>query len=78
MFLLSWWKRIELGEKLRFSRDRIVENFVWTVGTNFKSDFENCRKDITKVYALITIIDDIYDVHGTLEELELFTKAIDR
>jgi hypothetical protein len=30
------------------------------------------------VNAFITIIDDIYDVHGTLEELELFTKAIDR
>ncbi|WJX69365.1 hypothetical protein P8452_53622 [Trifolium repens] len=73
-----WWKRTELGGKLSFARDRLVENFVWTVGTNFKPDLQYFRKMITKVNSLITIIDDVYDVYGTLEELELFTKAIDR
>lgn len=73
-----WWKRSELGEKLSFARDRIVENYVWTVGTNFKPDFDYFRKVMTKVNALITTIDDVYDLYGTLEELELFTEAIDR
>jgi (-)-alpha-terpineol synthase len=76
--ILRWWKRTELGGKLSFARDRLVENFVWTVGTNFKPDLQYFRKMITKVNSLITIIDDVYDVYGTLEELELFTKAIDR
>ncbi|KAK2369149.1 terpene synthase [Trifolium repens] len=73
-----WWKRTVIGEKLAFVRDRLVESFVWNVGMNFKPEFGNFRKVIAMVNAFITIIDDIYDVHGTLEELELFTKAIDR
>ncbi|XP_004488754.1 myrcene synthase, chloroplastic-like isoform X2 [Cicer arietinum] len=73
-----WWKRTELGEKLSFSRDRLVENFVWTMGTNFKPEFEYFRKVITKVNSFITTIDDVYDVYGTLEELELFTHTIER
>jgi len=63
---------------LSFARDRLVENFVWTVGTNFKPDFDYFRKVLTKVNSFITIIDDVYDVYGTLEELVLFTEAIDR
>lgn len=56
----------------------MVENFVWSVGTSYEPDFEDYRKEMTKVNALITSIDDVYDVYGTLEELQLFTKAIDR
>ncbi|PWA51819.1 isoprenoid synthase domain-containing protein [Artemisia annua] len=33
---------------------------------------------ITKVAALVTTIDDIYDEYGSLDELKLFTKAIKR
>ncbi|KAI4324181.1 hypothetical protein L6164_023738 [Bauhinia variegata] len=34
------------------------------------------RRIMTKVNALITIIDDVYDVYDTLEELELFTDVV--
>ncbi|KAM7500250.1 hypothetical protein LguiA_024664 [Lonicera macranthoides] len=36
------------------------------------------RRMTTKVTSLITIIDDIYDVYGTLNELILFTNAVER
>ncbi|CAL0321534.1 unnamed protein product [Lupinus luteus] len=73
-----WWKRIGIAEKLSFTRDRLVQNYVWTIGKNFKPNFRNFRIVITKVNSLITTIDDIYDVYGTLEELQLFTEAINR
>ncbi|XP_065875901.1 terpene synthase 10-like [Euphorbia lathyris] len=73
-----WWKNTCLAEKLRFSRDRIVENFLWTVGVTYEPRFSYCRRMATKINALITTIDDIYEVYGTLEELELFTDAVKR
>lgn len=33
---------------------------------------------LTKAIAIITVIDDMYDVYGTLAELELFTDAVER
>ncbi|KAL4375793.1 hypothetical protein GQ457_02G009470 [Hibiscus cannabinus] len=73
-----WWKNTGLGEKLSFARNRLVESFLWTVGMASKPQFGSCRKILTKVVAFITVIDDIYDVYGTLDELELFTDAVER
>ncbi|KAF7836512.1 terpene synthase 10-like [Senna tora] len=73
-----WWKGIGLMENLSFARDRLVEGFVWAVGYNYMPQNAKLREVITKVLALMTTMDDIYDVYGTLEELELFTQAVDR
>lgn len=55
-----------------------MECFFWTVGMAYEPELSDLRKGLTKVTSLITIIDDIYDVYGTLEELELFTTAVER
>ncbi|CAK8534681.1 unnamed protein product [Lathyrus sativus] len=73
-----WWDRTVRGGKLNFARDRIVENYIWTAGIIFNPNSGYFRKVVTKTFALITLIDDVYDVYGTLEDLELFTEAIDR
>ena len=64
-------------EKLNFARDRLMDNFFWTVGVIFEPEFGYCRYMSTRVNALITTIDDVYDVYGTLDELELFTDAVE-
>lgn len=67
-----------LASKLSFSRDRLMECFFWTVGMVFEPQLSDLRKGLTKVASLITTIDDVYDVYGTLDELELFTASVER
>nr|TKR78506.1 hypothetical protein D5086_0000280710 [Populus alba] len=73
-----WWHGLGLKNKLRFSRDRLMECFFWTVGMAFEPEFSSCRKGLTKVTSFITTIDDVYDVYGALDELEVFTEAVER
>ncbi|KDP35321.1 hypothetical protein JCGZ_09480 [Jatropha curcas] len=73
-----WWMNTGLAEKLSFARDRIMENFLWTIGMIFEPQFGYYRRMTAKLFALATTIDDIYDVYGTLDELELFTDAVKR
>ncbi|KAG9457133.1 hypothetical protein H6P81_001641 [Aristolochia fimbriata] len=73
-----WWKEMEVPVRLPFARDRIVEGYYWTLEVLPEPQYERGRKVMTKIIALTSIMDDIYDVHGTLEELRLFTEAIDR
>ncbi|KAL1299766.1 hypothetical protein AAHE18_18G132000 [Arachis hypogaea] len=73
-----WWKKTYLAQKLNFARDRLMENFFWTVGINFNPEFGFFRRTITKVNCFINTIDDMYETFGILEDLELFTKAIEK
>ena len=75
---IRWWRSTGLGEKSNFARDRLIECFLWTVGLKYEPQFGNFRRACTKILALITTIDDVYDVYGTLDELELFTDVIER
>ncbi|XP_020590460.1 terpene synthase 10-like [Phalaenopsis equestris] len=73
-----WWRNIGLvSDEINFSRDRLVENFSLAVGETFQPKFWRCRKAITKINCFIALIDDIYDVYGTLDELKIFTNAIE-
>ncbi|KAL6535018.1 hypothetical protein OROMI_026392 [Orobanche minor] len=73
-----WWEESKLGEKLPFARDRVVENYIWNVGFLFEPQYGYSRIMLTKLYILITVIDDIFDVYGTLEETQLFNDTIQR
>ena len=69
---------MEFSKKLPFARDRVIECYFWTVGVYFEPQYSFARRTLTKVLAMTSVIDDIYDVFGTLEELELFTEAAER
>ncbi|CAK9161376.1 unnamed protein product [Ilex paraguariensis] len=75
--LASWWVDTNLN-KMSFARDRLVEHYFWSIGTVSEPQYGPFRFMTTKIICFITIIDDIYDVYGSLEELELFTDLVDR
>ena len=73
-----WWKELDFASKLPFARDRLVECYFWILGAYFEPQYVRGRRILTKIMAMTSIIDDMYDAYGTLEELELFTEAIER
>ncbi|KAJ1377988.1 Terpenoid cyclases/protein prenyltransferase alpha-alpha toroid [Sesbania bispinosa] len=76
--ICKWWKELDVPKKLPFVRDRFVECCFWSLGTYFEPQYSQARKIMMKVIGMISIIDDTYDSYGTIGELELFTKAIER
>nr|BDN86184.1 isoprene synthase [Syzygium cumini] len=76
--MLGWWNNVSLAKRLSFARDRLMECFFWAVGIAHEPSLSICRKGVTKAFSLILVLDDVYDVFGTLDELELFTDAVRR
>ncbi|EOY24797.1 Myrcene synthase, chloroplastic, putative [Theobroma cacao] len=74
----KWWTDLDIRKKLTFARDRLMENFLFAVGEASDPQFGYFRRTQTKINTFITTIDDVYDVYGTLDELELFTEAVER
>ncbi|KAK9155486.1 hypothetical protein Sjap_002966 [Stephania japonica] len=69
---------MNVSSSLPFVRDRLVECYFWIVGVYFEPCYSLARIFMTKVMILTSIIDDFYDVYGTLEELQLFADALER
>ncbi|CAA2967497.1 Alpha-farnesene synthase [Olea europaea subsp. europaea] len=76
--IVRWWRNFGLSETLIFTRDRVVESFLWAVGVVSEPEHGSLRKWLTKVIMFILIIDDIYDIYGSMEELECFTHVVNR
>lgn len=74
--LFRWWRELGFKDKLPFSRDRLMENFLWAMGIVSEPQFSKCRIGLTKFVCILTAIDDMYDVYGSLDELECFTDAV--
>ncbi|XP_047306213.1 probable terpene synthase 9 [Impatiens glandulifera] len=76
--LTKWWKKLGFEENLSFSRDRMMENYLWAMGFVYEPRYSNIRKTVTKYICIFSAIDDIFDIYGSLDELELFVKAVER
>jgi len=75
--MCRWWK--DSGSPhMTFARHRHVEYYTWASSIAFEPQHSAFRLAFAKASHVVTILDDMYDVFGTVDELELFTAAIKR
>jgi len=55
-----------------------VEGCFWIIGVYYEPQYCLARRILRKVIAISSIIDDVYDAYGTIDEIEIFTNAIER
>ncbi|XP_042027000.1 (-)-5-epieremophilene synthase STPS3-like isoform X2 [Salvia splendens] len=73
-----WWKELGLMSKLPYARDRMVECYFWALSVHHEPQYSRARTMLAKSIVISSVIDDTYDAYGTIEELEVFTEAIQR
>ncbi|KAG4972229.1 hypothetical protein JHK82_037897 [Glycine max] len=76
--LSRWWENLGIKKELSFARNRLVESFMCAAGVAFEPKYKAVRKWLTKVIIFVLIIDDVYDIHASFEELKPFTLAFER
>ncbi|XP_057462464.1 (3S,6E)-nerolidol synthase 1-like [Actinidia eriantha] len=74
----QWWEDRGLANELKLVRNQPLKWYMWSVAALTDPRFSEERVEFTKPISFIYIIDDIFDVYGTLEELTLFTDAVNR
>ncbi|KAL6533752.1 Trehalose-6-P synthase/phosphatase complex synthase subunit [Orobanche hederae] len=75
--LTRWWNAFDVSNKLPYARDRIAECYFWVLEVYFEPHYGKARRILTKAISMASIIDDTYE-YATLDELQLFTDAIQR
>ncbi|KAL2244874.1 tricyclene synthase Oc15, chloroplastic [Sesamum indicum] len=75
----KWWNELGLAKKLKLVRNQLPKWYTWSMSVlidDFSLSLQ--RVEITKSTAFIYLIDDIFDVVGTLNELTIFTEAVNK
>jgi len=78
IMVYRWWKDLDLAKDLEFARDEPIKWYTWSMACLPDPQFAEERIELTKPLSLIYIIDDIFDFYGNIEELTLFTDAVER
>lgn len=76
--ITKWWKELGLAKELKFARDQPLKWYIWSMACLTDPKLSEERIELTKPISFIYLIDDIFDVYGTLDELTLFAEAVNR
>ncbi|PON50133.1 Squalene/phytoene synthase [Trema orientale] len=74
----KWWEDLGLAKELKFARNQPIKWYLWTVASLADPSLSEERIELTKPISLVYIIDDIFDIYGTLDELTLFTNVVNK
>ncbi|XP_012568126.1 neryl diphosphate diphosphatase, chloroplastic-like [Cicer arietinum] len=74
----KWWKDLGMSKEAKFVMYEPLKWYMWPMTCFTDPNFSEQRIELTKVISLIYVVDDIFDVHGTLDQLTLFTDAAKR
>lgn len=74
----GWWKELSRCIELTYVRDRVVENYLWSHVMFYEKDYELARVIGAKINVLLTVMDDTFDAHATIEECRKLTEAVQR
>nr|M4HYC6.1 RecName: Full=Bifunctional levopimaradiene synthase, chloroplastic; Short=PcLAS2; AltName: Full=Diterpene synthase; Includes: RecName: Full=Levopimaradiene synthase; AltName: Full=Abieta-7,13-diene synthase; AltName: Full=Neoabietadiene synthase; Includes: RecName: Full=Copalyl diphosphate synthase; Flags: Precursor [Pinus contorta]AFU73863.1 levopimaradiene/abietadiene synthase [Pinus contorta] len=72
-----WWNSSGFSQ-LGFTRERVAEIYFSPASFLFEPEFATCRAVYTKTSNFTVILDDLYDAHGTLDNLKLFSESVKR
>uniref|UniRef100_A0A161ZN00 Terpene synthase like-28 n=1 Tax=Daucus carota subsp. sativus TaxID=79200 RepID=A0A161ZN00_DAUCS len=73
-----WWNALRLADELKYARNQPLKWFTWSMAMLTDPSLSEERIELTKAISFIYVIDDIFDVYGTIDDLTLFTEAVNR
>uniref|UniRef100_A0A0D9VBI2 S-linalool synthase n=1 Tax=Leersia perrieri TaxID=77586 RepID=A0A0D9VBI2_9ORYZ len=71
-----WWMDLGLAQEIPVARDQVQKWYVWMMTAIQGASLSRCRIELTKIVSFVYIVDDIFDLVGTHDELSCFTQAI--
>ncbi|GER40755.1 cadinol synthase [Striga asiatica] len=74
--ITRWWNK--LNPNLPYGRNRIVASYLWATSFHFEPQYKILRVAVTKIFQILTLLDDTYDTYATIEEADLFAEAVER
>ncbi|XP_054778312.1 neryl diphosphate diphosphatase, chloroplastic-like [Prosopis cineraria] len=74
----KWWKELGVAKAMAFAKFNPVKWYMWPMACLTDPKFSRQRIELIKPVSLVYIIDDIFDVYGSLDQLTNFTNAVNR
>ncbi|AEE35014.1 Terpenoid cyclases/Protein prenyltransferases superfamily protein [Arabidopsis thaliana] len=77
--LTTWWKELDLVSKIPvYFRERLAEPYFWATGIYYEPQYSAARIMLAKSIILVDIVDNTFDVYGTIDEVKSLVQAIER